>query len=66
MTINIKTSELSHKLIRDYSTRLKLPAENIIARIALGYSISKNRQLDLKKIGDAKGKGNKNKIPLLS
>lgn len=56
MTINIKTSELSHKLIRDYSTRLKLPAENIIARIALGYSISKNRQLDLKKIGDAKGK----------
>lgn len=56
MTINIKTSELSHKLIREYSTKLKLPAENIIARIALGYSISKNRHLDLKNIKDSKGK----------
>jgi DNA sulfur modification protein DndE len=56
MTINIKTSELSRELIREYSTKLKLPAENIIARIALGYSISKSRQLDLKQIKDSKGK----------
>lgn len=56
MIINIKTSELSHKLIREYSTKLKLPAENIIARIALAYSISKNRQLDIKSIRDSKGK----------
>ena len=56
MTINVKTSEISKDLIRDYSTKLKLPAENTIARIALGFSISKNRQLDLKKIKDSKGK----------
>lgn len=56
MTINIKTSEASHLLIKKYSNELKLPAENIIARIALGYSISKNRTLDLKNIKDAKGK----------
>jgi DNA sulfur modification protein DndE len=56
MTINIKTSELSRELIREYSTKLKLPAENIIARIALGYSISKGRQLDLKVLRDSKGK----------
>jgi DNA sulfur modification protein DndE len=56
MTINIKTSELSKELIREYSTKLKLPAENIIARIALGYSISKGRQLELKSIRDSKGK----------
>lgn len=56
MTINIKTSELSRDLIREYSTKLKLPAENIIARIALGYSISKGRILDLKNVKDSKGK----------
>lgn len=56
MIINVKTSEISHKLIREYSTKLKLPAENIIARVALGYSISKSRQLDLKTIKDSKGK----------
>jgi DNA sulfur modification protein DndE len=56
MTINIKTSEASHILIKKYSNDLKLPAENIIARIALGYSISKNRILDLKNVKDSKGK----------
>lgn len=56
MTINVKTSEVSHKLIRDYSVKLKLPSENIIARIALAYSISKNKQLDIKDIKDSKGK----------
>ncbi len=56
MTINIKTSETSRDLIRDYSNRLKLPAENIIARIALSYSISKGKKLDLKSIKDSKGK----------
>lgn len=56
MIINIKTSESSHRLIREYSSKLKLPAENIIARIAFGYSISKGRQLDLKNIKDSKGK----------
>lgn len=56
MTINVKTSESSHKLLRVYSQKLKLPSENIIARIALGYSISKGRQLDLSEIRDSKGK----------
>lgn len=56
MTINVKTSESSHKLLRVYSQKLKLPSENIIARIALGYSISKGKQLDLSEIKDSKGK----------
>ncbi len=56
MTINVKTSESSHKLLREYSQKLRLPSENIIARIALGYSISKGKQLDLASIKDSKGK----------
>ena len=56
MTININTSEFSKKLITEYSAKLKLPAENIIARIAFAFSISKNRTLDLKQIKDSKGK----------
>lgn len=56
MIINIKTSEASLKLIREYSSKLKLPAENIIARIALGYSISRGKQINIKEIRDSKGK----------
>lgn len=56
MTINVKTSEASHNLIREYSVKLKLPSENIIARIALSYSLSKSRLLEIKDIKDSKGK----------
>lgn len=56
MNINFKTSEQSHKLIRDISAKLRLPSENVIARIAFSYSISKGRLLDISNISDSKGK----------
>src|SRR5690606_13470706 len=36
--------------------RLNLGAENIIARIAFTYSLSKDKKLDLTKIADSQGK----------
>jgi DNA sulfur modification protein DndE len=56
MIINVKTSEQSQQLIREYSSKLKLPSENIIARLALGYSLSRGRRLSLTIIKDSKGK----------
>jgi DNA sulfur modification protein DndE len=56
MIINVKTSEQSHQLIREYSSKLKLPSENIIARLALGYSLSRGRILSISDIRDSKGK----------
>lgn len=38
------------------TNKLGLGAENVIARIAFAYSLSKNEQLDLKDLADGKGK----------
>lgn len=42
--------------MQELTRKLNLGAENVIARIAFAYSLSKDKQLDLKQIQDAQGK----------
>lgn len=53
---SITTSEKSKEIIVQLTNRLALGAENVIARIAFAYSLSKNEKLDLKDLADGKGK----------
>ena len=46
MIINVKTSVASRDLIREYTQLLNLDKRNVIARIALAYSLSKGMKLD--------------------
>ncbi|MGN7787817.1 DndE family protein [Niabella sp. 22666] len=56
MFSNIKTSKHNKDIVQELTRRLNLGAENVIARIAFAYSLSKEKQLDLKQIQDAQGK----------
>ncbi len=46
MVINVKTSVASRDLIREYTKQLNLDRKNVIARIALAYSLSKGSRLN--------------------
>ncbi|MEQ3676072.1 MAG: DndE family protein [Dokdonia sp.] len=52
----IKTSTDNKEVVAQLSRRLNLGKENVIARIALTYSLSKERKLNLADIKDAGGK----------
>lgn len=52
----IRTSQDNKQRITELTNKLTLGAENVIARIALGYSLSKDLNLDLSEIKDSKGK----------
>lgn len=52
----IKTSKANREVVAQLTRKLNLGTENIIARIALTYSLSKNKILDLSKIEDSSGK----------
>ncbi|MBW1616874.1 MAG: DndE family protein [Deltaproteobacteria bacterium] len=54
--ININTSEKNHKIVSELTRKLSIKEENIIARIAICYSLSKNKRLDINDMGDSKGK----------
>ncbi|MEJ0106148.1 MAG: DndE family protein [Bacteroidota bacterium] len=56
MLSTIKTSRENKEIVSQLTRRLNLGAENIIARIALSYSISKERKMDLKLAKDSGGK----------
>lgn len=56
MLNSITTSEKSKEIITTLTNKLGLGAENIIARIAFSYSLSKGEKLDLKNMSDGKGK----------
>ena len=45
MFTSIKTSKINKDIVTDLSRKFNLGAENIIARIALTYSLSKARKL---------------------
>jgi len=62
MFSSIKTSEDNKQRVSELTYKLQLGAENIIARIALAYSLSKSIKLDLKNIKDAKGKEYSNRV----
>lgn len=53
---SVTTSEKSREIIVQLTNRLALGTENVIARIAFAYSLSKNEKLDLKTLADGKGK----------
>ena len=56
MFTSIKTSKANKQIVTDLSRKFNLCAENIIARIAFTYSLSKNRVLSLTDIADSQGK----------
>jgi DNA sulfur modification protein DndE len=56
MFSNIKTSKANKDVVSSLTSKLNLGAENIIARIALAYSINLERKMELSKIQDSGGK----------
>lgn len=56
MFTQIKTSKENKEVVSLLTRKLGLGAENVIARIAYTYSLSKNRKLDLNLIKDSSGK----------
>jgi len=56
MFSNIKTSKVNKERVTNLTNKLNLGAENIIARIALAYSLNLERKMDLASIQDSGGK----------
>ena len=56
MFTSIRTSRANKDIVTDLSRKFNLGAENIIARIALTYSLSQDRLLSLADISDSQGK----------
>lgn len=56
MFTSIKTSKANKGIVTDLSRKFNLGAENIIARIALTYSLSQDHILSLADISDSQGK----------
>lgn len=56
MFTHIKTSRDNREIVAKLTRKLNLGSENIIARIAYAYSISKNRVLNISEIKDSQGK----------
>lgn len=53
---HIRTSANNRIRVTELTRKLQLGPENIIARIALGYSLSKERKLKLRDIQNSSGK----------
>lgn len=62
MFTSIKTSKQNKEIVTQLTRRLNLGAENIIARLAFSYSLSRNYKLDLSLIADAQGKEYSSKV----
>ena len=56
MFTSIKTSRANKQIVTELSRKFYLGSENIFARIALTYSLSKKRILSLTDISDSQGK----------
>ncbi len=56
MFTQIKTSRENKEVVALLTRKLGLGAENVIARMAYTYSLSKDRKLDLNSIQDSRGK----------
>lgn len=56
MFTQIKTSLENKETVTQLTRRLNLGTENLIARIAFSYSLSKGEKLDLKDIENSSGK----------
>lgn len=56
MFTHIRTSKENKEIISKLTNKLNLGTENVIARIALAYSLSQDDKLDLKDLKDSGGK----------
>ena len=56
MFSHIKTSKENKEVVTKLTNNLNLGAENVIARIALAYSLAQDEKLDLKDLKDSGGK----------
>lgn len=56
MFSHIKTSKENKDVVTQLTNKLNLGAENVIARIALTYSLGQGEKLDLKDLKDSGGK----------
>ena len=56
MFSSIRTSEENKQRVQELTSKLALGTENVIARLAMAYSISKDYKLDIQNIKDSKGK----------
>jgi len=56
MFSNIKTSKKNKDIVQELTRKLNLGSENVIARIAFAYSLSKDNSLNLTQLQDAQGK----------
>ena len=62
MLKSIKTTENNRIVVADLTKKLAMGPENLIARIALAYSLSLGKKLDLSNMGDSKGKEYSSKV----
>jgi DNA sulfur modification protein DndE len=62
MFSTIKTSKINKEVVTQLTNKLNLGAENIIARMAFSYSLSKNMIYDLNDIQDSAGKEYNTKV----
>jgi DNA sulfur modification protein DndE len=62
MFTHIRTSKENKEVVSQLSRKLNLGTENYISRIALTYSLSKDRVLDIKNIQNSTGKEYSNKV----
>lgn len=56
MFTQIKTSKANKLIVTDLSRKFNLGTENVVARIAFAYSLSKGRKMNLAEISDSQGK----------
>ena len=62
MLKSIKTSENNRVVVTELTNKLGMGPENLIARIALTFSISQGRKLNLSEAKDSKGKEYSSKV----
>lgn len=62
MFSSIRTSEKNKEIVSQLTRKLNLGAENIVARLALCYSLSLDHKMNLADIQDSKGKEYSRKI----
>ena len=62
MFSHIKTSKVNKEIVTELTNKLSLGTENIISRIALAYSLSLSKKLDINNIEDSNGKEYSSKV----
>ncbi|MBV7440222.1 DndE family protein [Weeksellaceae bacterium TAE3-ERU29] len=62
MFTQIRTSKENKELVSKLTRKLNLGTENIIARIAFSYSLSKERKMNLEEISNSSGKEYSKKV----